>query len=260
MRIIRYDADGFGGSARWGVLGPDDTVYAAEGAPWGDGAGLRRGRAVGSLGEVRLRAPVTPSKIVCVGRNYADHAAEFGNPVPKEPLIFLKPPSSIVGPGDDVVYPELSGRLDPEAELVAVIGRAGRRVAADDAMSMVAGYTCGNDVTARDLQKSDPQWTRGKGFDTFCPLGPWVDTEFDPADVRVTCAVGAEIRQDGRTRDFIFDIPTLISYVTAFARLEPGDVIMTGTPPGVRPVEIGDTITVAVEGLGELVNQVVADR
>jgi 2-keto-4-pentenoate hydratase/2-oxohepta-3-ene-1,7-dioic acid hydratase in catechol pathway len=256
MRIIRYDSDG---SARWGVLGPDDTVYAAEGEPWG-GDGLRQGRAVGRLGEVRLRAPVTPSKIVCVGRNYADHAAEFGNPVPKEPLIFLKPPSSIVGPGDEVVYPELSGRLDPEAELVAVIGRAGRRVPAEDAMSMVAGYTCGNDVTARDLQKSDPQWTRGKGFDTFCPLGPWVDTEFDPADVRVTCTVGGQVRQDGRTRDFIFDIPTLIAYVTAFARLEPGDVIMTGTPPGVRPVEVGDTVTVAVEGLGELTNPVVADR
>jgi 2-keto-4-pentenoate hydratase/2-oxohepta-3-ene-1,7-dioic acid hydratase in catechol pathway len=256
MRIIRYDSDG---TVRWGVLGPDDTVYAAAGEPWG-GDGLRRGPAVGRRGDVRLRAPVTPSKIVCVGRNYADHAAEFGNPVPQEPLIFLKPPSSIVGPGDEVVYPELSGRLDPEAELVAVIGRAGRRVPTEDAMSMVAGYTCGNDVTARDLQKSDPQWTRGKGFDTFCPLGPWVDTEFDPTDVRVTCAVDGQIRQDGRTKDFIFDIPTLIAYVTAFARLEPGDVIMTGTPPGVRSVEVGNTVTVAVEGLGELTNPVVADR
>jgi 2-keto-4-pentenoate hydratase/2-oxohepta-3-ene-1,7-dioic acid hydratase in catechol pathway len=241
------------------VLGPDDTVYAAEGEPW-RGAGLRPGPAVGRLDGVRLLAPVTPSKIVCVGRNYADHAAELGNPVPKEPLIFLKPPSSIVGPGAEVVYPELSGRLDPEAELVAVIGRAGRRVPAEDAMSLVAGYTCGNDVTARDLQKSDPQWTRGKGFDTFCPLGPWVDTEFDPTDVRVTCEVDGEVRQDGRTKDFIFDIPTLIAYVTAFARLEPGDVIMTGTPSGVGPVQVGNTITVAVEGLGRLTNQVVADR
>ena len=256
MRIIRYEVDG---SARWGVLGSDDTVYEAAGEPFA-GEGLRAGPAVARLGEVRLLAPVTPSKIVCVGRNYADHAAELGNPVPKEPLIFLKPPSSIVGPGADVVYPEISGRLDPEAELVAVIGRAGRRVAPEDAMSIVAGYTCGNDVTARDIQKSDPQWTRGKGFDTFCPLGPWVDTEFDPGDVRVTCTVDGEVRQDGRTKDFIFDIPTLIAYVTAFARLEPGDVLMTGTPAGVGPVRVGNTMTVAVEGLGELSNTVIADK
>ncbi|HEU5159619.1 MAG TPA: fumarylacetoacetate hydrolase family protein [Streptosporangiaceae bacterium] len=256
MRIIRYDA---AGSARWGVLGPDDMVYEATGEPFG-GAGLRAGPPVARVEEVRLLAPVTPSKIVCVGRNYADHAAELGNPVPKEPLIFLKPPSSIVGPGAEVVYPEASGRVDPEAELVAVIGRRGRRVAAEDAMSIVAGYTCGNDVTARDLQKSDPQWTRGKGFDTFCPLGPWVDTEFDPSDVQVTCTVDGDVRQDGRTKDFIFDIPTLIAYITAFARLEPGDVIMTGTPSGVAPVQVGDTMTVAVEGLGELTNPVVADR
>ena len=127
-------------------------------------------------------------------------------------------------------------------------------------MSIVAGYTCGNDVTARDIQKSDPQWTRGKGFDTFCPLGPWVDTEFDPGDVRVTCTVDGEVRQDGRTKDFIFDIPTLIAYVTAFARLEPGDVLMTGTPAGVGPVRVGNTMTVAVEGLGELSNTVIADK
>ena len=256
MRIIRYEVDG---SARWGVLGSDDTVHEAAGEPFA-GEGLRAGPAVARLGEVRLLAPVTPSKIVCVGRNYADHAAELGNPVPKEPLIFLKPPSSIIGPGDDIVYPPVSGRVDPEAELVAVIGRSGRRVAPEDAMSLVAGYTCGNDVTARDIQKSDPQWTRGKGFDTFCPLGPWVDTEFDASDVRVTCTVGGEVRQDGRTKDFIFDIPTLIAYVTAFARLEPGDVLMTGTPSGVGPVQVGDMITVAVEGLGELTNTVVADR
>jgi 2-keto-4-pentenoate hydratase/2-oxohepta-3-ene-1,7-dioic acid hydratase in catechol pathway len=157
------------------------------------------------------------------------------------------------------VYPALSRRLDPEAELVVVIGRTGRRIPAAEAMSVVGGYTCGNDVTARDLQKGDPQWTRGKGFDTFCPLGPWIDTGFDPADVRVTCTVNGTTRQDGWTRDLIFDIPTLIAYVSEFARLEPGDIIMTGTPPGVRPVEVGDTITVAVQGLGELTNTVAAD-
>jgi 2-keto-4-pentenoate hydratase/2-oxohepta-3-ene-1,7-dioic acid hydratase in catechol pathway len=253
MRIVRCTS---GGTAQWGVLGDDDKVYAAEGRPWHD---LRAGAVVGDLGDVRLLAPVTPSKIICVGRNYADHAAEFGNPVPKEPLIFLKPPSSIVGPGDDIVYPSLSQRLDPEAELVAVISRTGRRVPKADAMSLIGGYTIGNDVTARDLQKGDPQWTRGKGYDTFCPLGPWVDTDFDPTDVRVTCTVGDEIRQDGRTRDFIFDLPTLIEYVSEFTRLEPGDIIMTGTPPGVRPVQPGDEITVTVEGLGDLTNTVVPD-
>jgi 2-keto-4-pentenoate hydratase/2-oxohepta-3-ene-1,7-dioic acid hydratase in catechol pathway len=253
MRIVRYASEN---GPRWGVLGDDDKVHAADGELWD----LRPGPVAGALDDVRLLAPVTPSKIVCVGRNYADHAAEFGNPVPEEPLIFLKPPSAIVGPGDEIVYPSLSRRLDPEAELVAVIGRAGRRVPASDAMSIVGGYTCGNDVTARDLQKGDPQWTRGKGYDTFCPLGPWIDTEFDPTDVQVTCRVNGDVRQDGRTRDFIFDIATLIAYVSEFARLEPGDVIMTGTPPGVRPVAVGDTITVAVEGLGELTNTVVADR
>ncbi|MEV0389193.1 fumarylacetoacetate hydrolase family protein [Nonomuraea sp. NPDC050643] len=255
MRIIRYDAEG---TVRWGVLTAEGTVLSTEGSPY-IGGGLRPGAPVGDVSDVRLRAPVTPSKILCVGRNYADHAAEFGNPVPKEPLIFLKPPSSIAGPGDEVVYPSLSGRLDPEAELVVVIGERGRRVAAEDAMSLVFGYTIGNDVTARDIQKSDPQWTRGKGFDTFCPLGPWVDTDFDPSDVRVTCTVGGEVRQDGRTRDFIFDIPTLIAYVSAFTTLEPGDIIMTGTPPGVRPVQSGDTMTIAIEGLGELTNPVVPE-
>ncbi|GAA4971038.1 2-keto-4-pentenoate hydratase/2-oxohepta-3-ene-1,7-dioic acid hydratase in catechol pathway [Nonomuraea thailandensis] len=252
MRIIRYDD---AGTARWGVIEAGGTVRAAAGDPY---TALVPGDPVG--GDVRLLAPVTPSKILCVGRNYADHAAEFGNPVPKEPLIFLKPPSSIAGPGDAVVYPSLSGRLDPEAELVVVIGRAGRRIRPEDAMSVVFGYTIGNDVTARDIQKSDPQWTRGKGFDTFCPLGPWVDTGFDPSDVRVTCTVNGELRQDGRTRDFIFGIPELIAYVSAFSTLEPGDVIMTGTPPGVRPVQPGDTMTVAVEGLGELSNPVVAEE
>ncbi|MCF6475658.1 DUF2437 domain-containing protein [Nonomuraea sp. MG754425] len=252
MRIIRYDD---AGTTRWGVIDPDGTVRAATGDPFTE---LVPGEPVG--GDVRLRAPVVPSKIVCVGRNYADHAAEFGNPVPKEPLIFLKPPSSIVGPDDEVVYPSLSGRLDPEAELVVVIGRTARRVKEEDALSVVFGYTIGNDVTARDIQKSDPQWTRGKGFDTFCPLGPWVDTAFDPSDVRVTCTVNDELRQDGRTTDFLFGIPELIAYVSAFSTLEPGDVIMTGTPPGVRSVRPGDTMTVAVEGLGELRNPVVAEQ
>ncbi|MQA95376.1 MAG: DUF2437 domain-containing protein [Streptosporangiales bacterium] len=256
MRIIRY-VDPDQNRERWGVLDPDGTVYAAVGEPFRD---LTQGAAVAPVDEVRLVAPVAPSKIICVGRNYAEHAAELGNEVPKEPLLFLKPPSAIVASGDEVVHPAISKRLDHEAELALVIAKTGRKVAAADAMSMIGGYTVANDVTARDIQKSDPQWTRGKGWDTFCPIGPWVETDFDPSDVRVTATVNGEIRQDGRTKDFIFDIPYLIDYITAFTTLQPGDVILTGTPEGVGPVQPGDTMTIAVEGLGELTNPVIAEK
>jgi 2-keto-4-pentenoate hydratase/2-oxohepta-3-ene-1,7-dioic acid hydratase in catechol pathway len=253
LKIVRYAN---GGPPAWGVL-EDQKVRSARGEPFVD---LVAGDVVGSLDEVRLLAPVTPITVMCVGRNYREHAAEFGNPVPEQPLLFLKPPSSVVGPGADVVYPEPSQRVDHEAELIVVIGRTADRVSRADAMSVVGGYTCGNDVTARDIQKSDGQWTRGKGFHTFCPLGPWVETDYDPSDVRVAGSVNGDVRQDGRTRDMIFDIPYLIEYISAFTRLERGDVIMTGTPEGVGPVEVGDTMTVEVEGLGSLSNPVVADR
>jgi 2-keto-4-pentenoate hydratase/2-oxohepta-3-ene-1,7-dioic acid hydratase in catechol pathway len=253
VRIIRFEREG---RPAWGVLGENGDVRSATGTPFVD---LEPGDVVGSQNDVRLLAPVTPSKIVCVGRNYREHAAEFSNPVPEEPLLFLKPPSAIVGPGDDVIYPELSSRVDHEAELCVVIGRSAHRVRSRDAASIVGGYTCGNDVTARDIQKSDGQWTRGKGFHTFCPLGPWMETEFDPTDVRVVCSVNGDTRQDGRTSAMIFDIPYLIEYISRFTRLEVGDVIMTGTPEGVGSVEIGDTMTVEVEGLGSLTNTVVAE-
>lgn len=254
VRIIRFEG---GGRPAWGVLTEDREVRSATGTPFVD---LQPGEAIGSIDDVRLLAPVTPSKIICVGRNYREHAAEFSNPVPEEPLLFLKPPSAIVGPGDEVIYPALSQRVDHEAELCVVIGRAAHRVRAADASSVVGGYTCGNDVTARDIQKSDGQWTRGKGFHTFCPLGPWVETDFDPSDVRVTCTVNDEPRQDGRTSAMIFDIPYLIEYISRFTLLEPGDVIMTGTPEGVAPVEVGDTMTIEVEGLGRLSNKVSAEE
>lgn len=252
MKIVRYTD---GGPPAWGVL-ENQEVRSAAGEPFVD---LVVGEVVGSLDEVRLLAPVAPTKVLCVGRNYREHAAEFGNPVPEEPLLFLKPPSAIVGPGHDVVYPELSRRVDHEAELTVVIGRTADRVSRADAMSVVGGYTCGNDVTARDIQKSDGQWTRGKGFHTFCPLGPWVETDFDPSDVRVTCTVNGDVRQDGHTRDMIFDIPFLIEYISRFTRLEVGDVLMTGTPEGVGSVEVGDAMSVEVEGLGALSNRVVAE-
>jgi 2-keto-4-pentenoate hydratase/2-oxohepta-3-ene-1,7-dioic acid hydratase in catechol pathway len=252
LQIVRFTD---GESPAWGVL-ENQEVHSAIGEPFVD---LVAGEVVGSLDEVRLLAPVVPTKVMCVGRNYREHAAELGNPVPDEPLLFLKPPSAIVGPGHNVIYPELSDRVDHEAELIIVVGRTAERVSAADAMSVVGGYTCGNDVTARDIQKSDGQWTRGKGFHTFCPLGPWVETDFDPSDVRVTCRVNGDIRQDGHTRDMIFDIPYLIEYISRFTRLEVGDVIMTGTPEGVGPVKVGDTMSVEVEGLGSLSNPVVAE-
>jgi 2-keto-4-pentenoate hydratase/2-oxohepta-3-ene-1,7-dioic acid hydratase in catechol pathway len=253
LKIVRYQTTG---QAAWGIL-EDGFVLAAEGTPFVD---LRAtGQTVGSADEVTLRAPVTPRTVLCVGRNYRSHAEEFGNKVPDEPLLFLKPPASVVGPGENVVYPQLSRRLDPEAELVVVIGKRARRVAEADAWDVIGGYTCGNDITARDIQKSDGQWTRGKGFDTFCPIGPWVETEYDPTDVGVSCTVDGESRQNGRTKDLIFPIPFLIEYITRFTTLEPGDVILSGTPEGVRPVQPGNTITVEIEGLGSLSNLVVAE-
>jgi len=253
LKIVRYQTTG---TTAWGVL-EEGSVYVAEGTPFVD---LRRtGERVGHVEDVRLLAPVTPRSVLCVGRNYQSHAAEFGNEVPDEPLLFLKPPAAVIGPDQAVVYPRLSGRLDPEAELVLVIGREARNVAAADAWDVIGGYTCGNDITARDIQKSDGQWTRGKGFDTFCPIGPWVETEYDPTDIGVSCTVDGEVRQDGRTKDLIFSIPYLIEYITRFTTLSAGDVILSGTPEGVRPVEPGNTITVAVEGLGSLSNTVVAE-
>jgi 2-keto-4-pentenoate hydratase/2-oxohepta-3-ene-1,7-dioic acid hydratase in catechol pathway len=253
LKIVRYQTTG---PTSWGVLS-DGVVFAAEGTPFVDLHST--GQPVGAVDEVTLRAPVSPRTVICVGRNYRSHAEEFGNKVPDEPLLFLKPPAAVIGPDDEVVYPQLSSRLDPEGELVIVIGKRARSVAAADAWDVIGGYTCGNDITARDIQKSDGQWTRGKGFDTFCPIGPWVETEYDPTDVGVSCTVDGERRQDGRTKDLIFPIPFLIEYITRFTTLEPGDVILSGTPEGVRPVQPGNTITVEVEGLGALSNRVVAE-
>lgn len=207
-----------------------------------------------------LRAPVRPSKIVCVGRNYAAHARELGNEVPKEPLLFLKPPSAILGPGGAIELPKESARVEHEAELGVVIGRRVRRVAPENAIEAVFGYTCVNDVSARDLQKKDGQWSRAKGFDGFCPVGPWIETELDPSDVRVQCLVNGVVKQDGRTSSMIFDVPTLVAYASDVMTLEPGDLLVTGTPEGVGPIAAGDRVTVAIEGIGELTVSVVAMR
>ena len=252
MKIVRYRG---GTGPAWGIV-ENGLVRAATGTSFVD---LEPAAEVGPLEGIPLLAPAVPRVIICVGRNYREHAAEFDNPVPEEPLLFMKPPSSVVGPNEDVVYPALSTRVDHEAELVAVVGRTAHRVPASDAWAVIGGYTCGNDVTARDIQKSDGQWTRGKGFHTFCPLGPFIETDYDPTDVNVVCKVNGETRQDGHTRDMIFDIPYLIEYITRFTRLEIGDVIMTGTPEGVASVEVGDEMTVEVAGLGSLTNRIVAE-
>lgn len=213
------------------------------------------------LSTADLLPPVTPSKIVCVGRNYRDHAAELGNEVPAEPLLFFKPPSSLLAPGGVVKMPRVSSRVDFEGELALVIGRRAQKVTPnEDWRSFVRGYTIANDVTARDLQKKDGQWTRAKGFDTFCPVGPFISDEVDPAaGLTVETCVNGELRQHGSTSDFIFPIPALLSYITAAITLEPGDLLLTGTPSGVGPLAEGDRVDVEIPGLGVLSNSIALD-
>ena len=263
MRIARFSHDG---DVSFGVVegpgeDPADLVVAkALGHPF---APLQLTGESVPLTAVRLLAPVLPSKVVCIGKNYADHIAEMGNdpalgaPPPATPVVFLKPSTSVVGPGDAIVLPRDSDEVDHEAELVIVIGRLCRDVPRERALDVVLGYTCGNDVTARDHQRQDGQWARGKSHDTFCPLGPWVETELNPSDLGVRCTVDGALRQDGRTADLIHDVPAIIAWVTAFMTLLPGDVIMTGTPAGVGPLSAGGLVSVAIEGLGTLTNPVV---
>ena len=209
--------------------------------------------------EVSIVAPANPSKIVCVGRNYAEHAAELGNEVPKSPLLFLKAPSSIIGPGRPIVIPPQSDQVEHEGELAVVIGKRAKNIPDDeDPLTYVLGYSCLNDVTARDIQRADVQFTRGKSFDTFCPIGPIIETELDVSDVRVTTTVNGEIRQDGRTSQMVFPIPYLVRYISQQMTLMPGDIIATGTPSGVSKMNPGDVCEVTVEGIGTLRNKVEA--
>ncbi len=218
-----------------------------------------------ALEDVRLVAPILPSKVVCIGKNYAAHAAEMASAglgvpagateAPSSPVIFLKPSTSVIGHGDTIRLP-ISDRVDHEAELAIVIGRPARDVAREDALNYVLGYTCANDVTARDQQKADVQFTRGKSHDSFCPIGPWIETVLDASNLRVTAKVNGELRQDGRTSEMIHDVATLISFMSNVMTLLPGDVILTGTPAGVGPIIAGDTVTVEIEGFGALSNKV----
>ncbi len=250
MRIVRYQKRDEAPRYGW-VL--EQKVGEIEGNIFGV---YRRLETNMSLEEVKLLTPVVPSKIICVGRNYPEHAKEHGVEVPKIPLIFLKPPSAILNPGEPILLPPQSQQVEHEAELVVVIGRRGKNITPEQAKDYIFGYTVGNDVTARDLQRSDGQWTRAKGFDTFCPFGPWVDTEFDPSDAVITCRVNGQLRQMGSTREMVFSVPILIAFISSVMTLEPGDLIFTGTPAGVGPLQEGDVVEVEIDGLGKLSNPV----
>ena len=210
------------------------------------------------LADLKVLPPCTPTKIVCVGKNYAEHAKEMNSDIPEEPILFIKPPSSLLASGENIVYPKQSQRVDYEAELAVVISRRTRHVKADKVKNHIAGYTCFNDVTARDLQKKDIQWTRAKGFDTFAPIGPFIVNDIDPAGLRIKSILNGEVKQDGNTKDMIFDVYTLIEFISGIMTLEAGDVIATGTPPGIGPMKPGDTIEVEIENIGTLKNHVVA--
>ena len=208
--------------------------------------------------DVVILSPCTPTKVVAVGLNFRDHAKEMNMALPEEPLIFLKPPSSVIGHGDEIVLPEMSNQVEHEAELGVVIGTKAKNVHAEDAQRYILGYTCLNDVTARDLQRKDGQFTRAKGFDTFCPIGPWIETEIDPSDLAVECLVNGDVKQASRTSQFIHDVNELVSFISSVMTLEPGDVIATGTPKGVSKLSPGDEVTVRIEGIGDLTNKVVS--
>ena len=266
MRICRFST---GEEPRFGVVtgevdefgqpADDSVVVALAGDPLY--AGIKLLEEEHRLSDVRLLAPIIPrSKVVGIGRNYAAHAAEMGHDIPTEPLMFIKPNTSVVGPGDPIYYPSQTQNLHFEGELAVVIGRICRDVPVEQATDVIHGYTIANDVTARDLQKSDVQFTRAKGFDSFCPLGPWIETDLDPQHfkdgVRVQTFLNGDVVQDGSTADMVFDVPALVAYVSSVMTLLPGDVILTGTPEGVGPMEVGDEIEISVAGLGTLTNKV----
>lgn len=251
MRLLRFR---HGDRIATGVADShDDTVRVLAGTFFEDP--LPTGEEL-LLDEVQLLAPVLPSKVVCVGRNYEAHAAEWNMTVPDEPLLFLKPSTAVVGPNDPIRLMPISRRIDFEGELVVVVGRLAKDIRAEDAYRVILGYTCGNDVTLRTLQKTDDQWARAKGFDGSAPLGPWIETDLDPNDVVVEARLNGEVRQHASTTDMVFGVATLIEYVTSFMTLLPGDAIMTGTPEGAAKLDAGDVIEVEVEGVGTLANPV----
>jgi len=258
MRIVRFSAPadlGVGTDPLFGILNDQDSILILRGDPMYSGI-VPQDKTL-KLSDVKLLAPVIPrSKVVCIGKNYADHAAEMGSVVPTEPIIFIKPNTSVIGPNETIVWPSMSERVDHEVELAIVIGRICKEVPAAKANDVIYGYTIANDVTARDLQKKDGQWSRAKGFDTFCPLGPWIETEFIPKDQKITATLNGEVKQSSVLSEMIFKIPQIIEFVTNVMTLLPGDVILTGTPAGIGPMPAGASISVAIEGLGTLTNKV----
>ncbi len=250
MKFIRYK---YGNEQpRYGWI-YQDRVGPVEGEPFGE---YRRLEVDIPLADVQLLAPVIPGKIICVGRNYIEHAREHEAPVPEWPMLFMKPPSSVIGPDSYIHLPPQSEQVEHEVELVVVMGKVARWVQPEDAFKYIFGYTLGNDVTARDLQRRDGQWTRSKGFDTFCPLGPWIETDLDPADVLLSCRVNGEMRQMSSTREMVFTVQQLVAFTTSIMTLNPGDIIMTGTPAGVGPLDEGDVVECSGEGIGTLTNRV----
>lgn len=255
--LVRVAVDG---KPVWGVVEGEEVVGLPAG-PFGDKT--VRGASMGALGEFDFLAPATPSKVICVARNYVAHAAEHKAEVPTKPLLFFKPPSAVIGPGACIELPEESGQVEHEGELAIVIGRRCRRISESEAWDAVLGVSCADDVTARDIQRAEKLWTRGKGFDTFCPVGPWIVTGLGRdavGDLEIRCSVNGDLRQQGRTSEMVFSPSTLISYISQVMTLEPGDLILTGTPAGVSPLAPGDTVSVEIEGIGTLSNPVVSER
>ena len=252
MRIARVSVPGVEFPV-YGVI-TGDKIELVTGLPWPD---ISDPVAALNLADVKILAPVIPSKVVCVGKNYADHAKEMGGEVPAEPVIFIKPNTTVIGEGDYIVLPPQSVNVHHEAELAIVIGALAKNVEVDRADEVIFGYTCANDVTARDLQNSDGQWTRSKSFDTFCPLGPWIETDLDPQDLTISCSVNGELRQDGNTSDLVRSAREMVSWISHMMTLLPGDVILTGTPAGVSQIVNGDSVTVTIADIGTLTNPVI---
>ena len=258
MRIVRFSPNStanLGSDPLFGVLNDQNQILILRGDPLFGGIVPTESKV--SLDDVRILAPVIPrSKVVCVGKNYADHAAEMGSDVPKQPVIFLKPNTSVVGPNDTIQWPRMSERVDFEGELAIVISRICKDVPAAKVSDVIFGYTIANDVTARDLQKIDGQWNRAKGFDTFCPLGPWIETEFEVGDQKIITTLNGEVKQSEPLTSMIFKIPQIIEFITSVMTLLPGDVILTGTPAGIGPMPAGAEVIVTIEGIGSLSNKV----
>jgi len=255
VRFVERSAAVGATDPQFGIMESENLIRAVASDPLYAGISLRDESF--TLDEVRLLAPVIPrSKVVCVGKNYADHAAEMGGEVPKQPIIFIKPNTTVIGPEETIIWPKESERVDHEAELAIVISKICRHVPRDKYRDVIFGYTLANDVTARDIQKIDGQWTRAKGFDTFCPLGPWIDTDFQPGDQAITCYVGDEKRQEAKLSDMFFKVPEIIEFISSVMTLLPGDVILTGTPAGIGPLKQGGKVRVSIDGLGSLSFQV----